>query len=565
MLATSAVFLALVLGLASYSAAQSLGQLVYHEDGYRRLPLALTPSRFQLLRNGLSTLALLATGLLLWLRRSGIPSGLSQEIRAAGSRIRIRWCRLPAGVQAGSMALVLLLVAVRSWYFWYYPLGTDEVASYDYFVRPGLLAITSFYPIPNNHIFYNLLAWPLAQLGLPPRGVMRLPTLLVGTMGTAVGLSLLSRLLGWRRAMAITTLLGLAPLWVYYGAAGRGYFVQLSLLQLGFFATLELLRPASPYQRLSWLVFVGTGILGLYTVPSYAYPLLALDLGLGAGLLQQGRWPELGFFMLSTIIILATTLLLYSPVGAISGWAQLMSNRYVAAKPAAVFWSSYRAFLYETASDLLGPSPRYSGPIWLGLAVLGGVSAWFRLQSGILRRAALLAWLLLALPLVLMAAQRVNAPVRTLLYLPYAVLVLVVLLLGNFSKPRRLIAKFGLPVMMLLLGLLGGYRLQQQQPQVLASRHETQQLQQAFSWLQNHPAGPVTSVWLNAPLQELFFAHYASQQDASHMRLRSGRGQWPTAGFDYLVLNRKQKRIPSDSSYREVYRDQLITIYAARR
>ena len=116
---------------------------------------------------------------------------------------------LPVSAKIISTGLVTVLLAVRGWYLLNYPLGTDEVASYNYFVREGLVAITSYYPIPNNHIFYNLLAWPLAQAGLSPRLVMRLPTLLLGTFGTIAGYVLLARLTGLRLA---TLIMGLAAI-----------------------------------------------------------------------------------------------------------------------------------------------------------------------------------------------------------------------------------------------------------------------------------------------------------------------------------------------------------------
>ena len=101
---------------------------------------------------------------------------------------------------------------MRVWYLLQYPLSTDEVGSYDFFVAHGPLTISSYYPIPNNHIFYNLLAWPGYALRLSPRCAMRLPTLLLGTAGTVSGYLLLARVTGLRLATLTTGLVGLGPL-----------------------------------------------------------------------------------------------------------------------------------------------------------------------------------------------------------------------------------------------------------------------------------------------------------------------------------------------------------------
>lgn len=238
---------------------------------------------------------------------------------------------------------------------------------------------------------------------------MRLPTLLLGTAGTVAGYLLLARVTGLRLATLTTGLVGPGPLWMYYGAVGRGYFLQFCLLQLAFFAVLELLRPASPYRRLAWVAFVVSSILGLFTIPTYAYPTVGLGLALAGGLGRQRQLAELCW---AVAIIGVINLLLYAPKGTISGWGQLLGNRYVATRSAVQFWPSFRAVLYETAAELFGPSLRLTGPAWLGVAALGDWTAQRMLPAGTRRQAALLAWMLLASPLLLMAVQRVYMPAR---------------------------------------------------------------------------------------------------------------------------------------------------------
>ncbi|WP_460502852.1 hypothetical protein, partial [Hymenobacter agri] len=476
-----------------------------------------------------------------------------------------RWPRPAQGIAAG---LVLLLVAARSWYLLQYPLSTDEVGSYDFFVAHGPLAIGSYYPIPNNHIFYNLLAWPGFAAGLPPYLVMRLPTLLLGTGGTVISYLLLARATGLRMATLVIGLVGLGPLWVYYGAVGRGYFLQLSLLQLGFFAVLELLRPASGYRQLAWAVFVGSSILGLYTIPTYAYPLVAFGLALAVGLGRQHRTSELAW---ATLLIGLITVLLYAPVGAVSGWHRLVGNRYVAARTAAHFWPSFRAVLYEMAAELFGPPVRISGPAWLALALLGGAAARRLIPDGPRRQTALVAWALLATPLLLMAVQRVFVPTRALLYLTLAGYLLPALLAspGWRRAARKLhLGRLQWPLIIGLILSIGGFRLYRNQPQLRYSRHEAALLQQAYQWLSTRPqpsTGP-TKVWLHAPLQALFFAHYNQLAEGPRPLLTTGNASWPDGKYDFIVLDNRQPGLPAapPAGYAQAYHDQFTTIYARR-
>ena len=149
----------------------ALGRFVYHDEGISRLGLPLTPTRYGWLREILAEGTGVSLLLLVGLRRTGqsatqLWSDLWAELRLGRVRMVRWWGRLPVSARLLAAVLVAVLVAVRGWYLLYYPLRTDEVASSDYFVREGSVAITSYYPIPNNHIFNNLLAWPLDEAGL---------------------------------------------------------------------------------------------------------------------------------------------------------------------------------------------------------------------------------------------------------------------------------------------------------------------------------------------------------------------------------------------------------------
>ena len=566
LLLLAAVGLGMLYWTTPYERARTLGTLVYHETGFQRLALPLTPDRYHWLRAWLGAGALLGTGLLAGVRQPRQQLlQLGAELRSAGARLVRRWQRWPAIAKFIVAGLVTGLVAVRAWYLLIYPLGTDEVASYDYFVRQGLVAITGYYPIPNNHIFFNLLAWPLAQAGLSPRLVMRLPTLLLGTLGTLAGYVLLARVVGLRWATLVVGLVGLGPLWVYYAAVGRGYFIQFCLLQVGFFAVVELLRPASGYRRLGWLAFIGSSILGLYTIPTYAYPLTGLLAGLGVGYLAQGRRQRLGEAVLAGVAIAMVTGLLYLPIILVSGWQQLVANRYVATHTAAQFWPTYRAVLYETAAELFGPSLRFSGPAWLAGALLGAAAVRRWLSPGTGRTLGYLAWAMLALPLLLMAGQRVYAPVRSLLYLTFFGYLLASLLFERIPMRRWLRPGLRWSLVLLLVAGTGALRLYHHQSQVQAAASETQQIEQAYQWLKSRqsPTGPPARVWLAAPLHELFFAHYLSQNPQAPMVLYADGSQVPQRPCDYVVLRNDFSAAARlvGTQYHPLYHDRLVTIY----
>ncbi|MET4073193.1 hypothetical protein [Hymenobacter sp. UYCo722] len=539
-----------------------LGELRYHEDGFRHLSLALSPARLLGLQLTMGGTLLLGLGGWLAIGSRAVKVIGPQLLRAIG-RLRGNWQRLPASFQRYTLLLLTLVLAARLYYLVAFPLSTDEIASFDYFVSHGPRVIFSYYPIPNNHLLYNLLAWPLRLTALPPLLVMRLPTYVLGAISLLLTLGLLSRIIGWRRALLISALTSLTPLSVYYGAVGRGYGLQLGMLQVGFFAVLELLRPKSNYRQLAWAALMLSSVAGLLLVPSYVYPLVALLLGAAAGMCRDRNWPALGSLTMAGAIIGVVVVLLYSPIGAISGWDRLLANRYVTSRAAAQFWPGFRPRLYEVAAELFGLPVRVSGPLWLGIALLGGAISG-RMLGGARRRAALLAWLLVALPIGLLAAQRVFPLARVLLYIPWAGGLWLMLGAPRLKSTGRA-RKWALPIAVAGLAGMGLHGLYLREPQRRGSQRETRLVQQAYSWLRHavRPGSQAPVVGLQAPIHELFFAHYLALSQNPSLHLVSYRTPQPDKQYDFIVLTHAAEaagsRVPKP--YLASYSDILVTIY----
>ena len=547
----------LVFGTASWEALTAPARQVFHEDGYKGLALALTPERSWLLRILTVAMVMSGAGGLGLLRRQA-PSGIRPQLGLAAGYLRRWWWQLPVGVQMAVGGLGLAIAAARVYYALALPLSTDEVASYDYFVNAGPRSILSYYPIPNNHLLYNLLAWPLRLAGAAPAVVMRLPGLGLALAGTLLTVPLLARLLGLSRALAVTGLVALAPLSVYYGAVGRGYGIQLVAVQLCFFATLEILRPRSPFRQLSWAVFIMGSVAGLFLVPSFALPLAAMGLLL---LVQQRA--GLRTVLLAGLGITVVCVARYAPVGLVSGWGRLLANRYVAARAGGAVLAGFRGQLYEVAAELLELPLRLSGPLLLGLAALGSWSGQL-LPKGRQRTAAQLAGLLLAVPLAMLLLQRVFPLARVLLFMPWAVAVLLALGLSRWPA-RAWPVSATAPLVVAGVVLLGLARLMSNEGRVAAIRNESRLLHQAYTWLHQHPvqsSGPA-QIGLQAPMHELFFAHYRLAEPLPAAQLESYRTTRPVKKYDVIILSHAAERAGAlaPAPLLPRYRDALVTIY----
>ena len=520
--------------------------------------VALTPARYQGLRGGLVAVGLVAAALLGLTRRPA-----PRPTRAAAplwpprrwlSEVMQPWQAL-RGAERGLAAGLLGVVALaRLYYAGYYPLSLDEVASYDYFVLPGPAITASYYSIPNNHILPNLFVGLVHELlpGASPEVALRLLPTLLGLATLPLVYTAALRYLRFGVATLGLGLFWLSPLSVYYAVAGRGYAWTLAAALGGLFATAELLRPGlrrAARQR-AWLLFGGSGVVGLYAVPTHLYALLGLGLGLAVGFgaaPARVRALKLAQLAVATLGIAAVAAVLYAPVGAVSGWAALFNNRYVARHDWPAFRQAIGPFLVGTATELLGRRGLSAAAYCLVLGLAPVVLRWGRLPAPT-RRLGWLLWLQLALWLPLALAQHVYPPARTLLLVLLAFFLLLGLLSqaawassGPWAKRAGASARtrWLLPLgLLVVLGAYGGYRLRREQLIIEQQQQQQQQLRQAYAWLRRQS---LRRIWVEPRAYAIFWQHYALSAGRQPLPLvelyeAQARGAQPGAAGEVEVL-----------------------------
>lgn len=63
------------------------------------------------------------------------------------------------------------------------PLSIDEAYTYNLFVSKKLWDCVSFYPAPNNHILYSIIAWFFNIIPINKLILLRLPLIIIGCFG----------------------------------------------------------------------------------------------------------------------------------------------------------------------------------------------------------------------------------------------------------------------------------------------------------------------------------------------------------------------------------------------
>lgn len=328
---------------------------------------------------------------------------------------QLSW-RLQLGVVAGFLGLAGFRILLS---FWLAP--DDDAYSYRMFVRQPLLLISSCYPIPNNHVLTNSISRLFYLVQPSFWWSMRLPVLLLGAVGTLGWYGLLLLRTNFRVASLAVGVFNCLQLSLFNSAQGRGYWLLLALSGLGFDSVLTLSAPLGRSRQLPWVALALLGPLGLYTVPTFAYFLFSAYGWLAGWWLVHRAWRPLaqGGLLVGGTLLAAT--LLYAPLVLVSGFDALAHNPYVRpASKVAAYWRSLPAELWVMEGRLT--AEKHVGGVLVLAVLLGGAylarQQWREAGQRVTEAVVLpllALWCILS-PYLLMMAQRVRAPERTLLY-----------------------------------------------------------------------------------------------------------------------------------------------------
>ncbi|GAA4382331.1 hypothetical protein GCM10023186_22480 [Hymenobacter koreensis] len=437
----------------------------------------------------------------------------------------------------------------------------DDIASYSSFVQEKLIVVASYYPVPNNHILSNTISWLFYQLYPGYWWSMRVPILLVSTIGTIGWFLGLLRLTNFRIAAIATGLFSFLELSLFYAAEGRGYALIFVCCSLGFFCSFSLAKSQAKH-TVCWLGLLVVGILGLYAVPTFAYFLVAAYSWLGWQLCRKGESSRLISFALVGAATVLGAVLLYTPVLLVSGPRALVHNKFVQPLAMARFFKELPTYLFRVEGALLGESHNgvlasfHVGSFAAGLVVIGFLLLVYAARTGrlaeyqtkrVLSVGMASLWFLLV-PYLLMIAQRVQAPDRAFLFKAAFMFVLVGIELDWLLHQYRAMGR-RLPI---VLGCGAGLWASVQLGQLYKSNQlrfsYASNAHAAAQWLLDQQPGPILSHspgYITSTTQ--FFI--VKQRPASALRI----DETPRQGvrYRYLInptsagLHAEQTHLPS--------------------
>lgn len=214
--------------------------------------------------------------------------------------------RVIAAYDTGIKGVFLLWLGLMIACLLILPYHYDEAYSYYWFTSKGWGRIMTFFPLPNNHIFYNLVAFPFTLLPLDPVITTRLPSLFAAVVALFYFVKLCRVLFGERLSLFLGFLLASSYPFILYGVEGRGYGFLICFAVLQLYAADRLsVEYRSLRYRILYLLAFGAG---MYTMYSYLYFALPLHILLWVYVSRQKAGPV---FWKDSVLVTAIVAVLY--------------------------------------------------------------------------------------------------------------------------------------------------------------------------------------------------------------------------------------------------------------
>lgn len=229
------------------------------------------------------------------------------------------------------------------------PISYDEALTYILFTDNPILYCISSYPFPNNHIFHSIITHITKHLPLfDILFKLRVSSIIVSFFTWVIAYSFVKRYYSKKVALFVVAISSMLFMSIYYSYMSRGYALVTLFFVISFFATYNIIKLGN--RKRDWAIFSICSVLGLYTVPSYLYPFVTLNL-----IILIFNYKNIKNQFCFNVGITLVTLLCYLPIILHEGFGVLSAPRRSLDSVLALF----PIFFKNTFSEIFGFQPLY--------------------------------------------------------------------------------------------------------------------------------------------------------------------------------------------------------------
>ncbi|MBX2929653.1 MAG: glycosyltransferase family 39 protein [Saprospiraceae bacterium] len=386
----------------------AIASLAGQAEKAEKIAALVTPAKFRLL---LLTGALLSAGCLAaWKWFDLLFDRSARFVTYTGSGVR--------GVfrsffRSRAKYLLIIPLSASVYFAVTLPVSYDEAWTYLNFTTKSPIVSLAYYPVPNNHILHSLITNFTHYIpGLSPLFRLRISSILVNLLIWITAYGFVRRFFSEKAAWVAVAVGAMLFMSVYYSVMSRGYALVVLFFVGALYAAFHITESGGRLRHWAW--FSVCSVLGFFTMPSFLYPFLTLQVWILVCNRQLiARQIAFGF------ATAAYTALLYLPVVAVNGIGALTANPFVRPISRQEVMERMPGYFADTLRDIFG-MPHQLVAVFLAVSL--SVLFW---RYG--RRYQSLAVVLVLMPFALLAAHSVIPFPRTFVYYGFAGVFLLVI------------------------------------------------------------------------------------------------------------------------------------------
>lgn len=291
-----------------------------------------------------------------------------------------------------------------------FPIFVDEAQTYNWFTQKGFFASLSSYPSTNNHVLFSVITNFFHYLPVDAKISLRLPNLLLGSVFFVTSFSIFKKFFSTQVALIANNVIVFSYVFLHYTIMARGYMLYIVSCALCFFCIVELIK--GNLNRKYWNLFIVFSVIGLYSIPTFVYPLATFSIFLL--FIFRKNVEQIKRLIVSGIIICLVTVLLYFPIFYFNDYHKVFTDNThllsLSVNDIGIFLSSNFSGFYNI---LLG----IHSPLLFLLYFLAIIFVFVKGKDTDDRRVIPLIILLFVLPFVFLMIQRIIPVVRMWSYL----------------------------------------------------------------------------------------------------------------------------------------------------
>ena len=253
-----------------------------------------------------------------------------------------------------SSYILIIPIASSIYYAIHLPISYDEAITYLNFSSKGIPTSMTYYPIPGNHILHSIITNITIYISfLNPLLCLRISPICANILTWIFAYSFLKKYFNKTTAEIVVSIASMLFFSVYYSYMSRGYGLVNLFFVTALYSSYNIIKENN--QTRHWVYFGISSILGFYTMTSFLYPFVMLNVFI---LLFNRKCFAKQTYV--TIIVSISVLLLYIPVIKYNGISALIMNKTVEPIPRNEVLQRLPTFLLDSISDITGFSWIYT-------------------------------------------------------------------------------------------------------------------------------------------------------------------------------------------------------------